>query len=38
LGNISMQAQSGEDKEFASHVAAANRQALRYNMQRNMRS
>ena len=36
LGNISMQAQSGEDKEFASHVAAANRQALRYTMQRNM--
>jgi hypothetical protein len=38
LGNISMQAQSGDDKEFASHVAAANRQALRYNMQRNLRS
>lgn len=36
LGNISMQAQTGEDKEFASHVAAANRQALRYTMQKNM--
>jgi hypothetical protein len=37
LANISMQAQSGEDKEFASHVAAASRQALRYNMQRNLK-
>jgi hypothetical protein len=38
LANISMQVQSGDDKEFASRVAEANRQALRYNMQRNLRS
>lgn len=38
LANISMQVQSGDDKEFANHVATASRQALRYNMQRNMRS
>lgn len=38
LANISMQVQNGEDKELAGHIAAASRQALRYNMQRNMRS
>jgi hypothetical protein len=38
LANISMQVQSGEDKELAGHVAAASRQALRYNMQRNLRT
>jgi hypothetical protein len=38
LANISMQVQSAEDKELANHVAAASRQALRYNMQRNLRS
>ena len=37
LANISMQVQASDDKEFASHVAAANRQALRFNMQRNLR-
>jgi hypothetical protein len=38
LANISMQVQSGEDQNLAGHVAAASRQALRYNMQRNLRS
>jgi hypothetical protein len=37
LANIAMQVQSGEDKDLASHIADASRQALRYNMQRNMR-
>jgi hypothetical protein len=38
LANISTQVQSGEDQEFAGHVAAASRQALRYSMQRNLRA
>lgn len=38
LTNISTQVQSGEDQAFAGHVAAASRQALRYNMQRNLRA
>ena len=38
LANISMQVQSGEDSELAGHIAAASRQAMRYNMQRNLRS
>jgi hypothetical protein len=38
LANISTQVQAGEDQEFAGHVAAASRQALRYSMQRNLRA
>ena len=38
LTNISNQVQASEDKEFSVHVAAASRQALRYNMQRNLRA
>lgn len=38
LGSISAQVQqSNEDPEVVKHVVAANRQALRYTMQRNMR-
>jgi hypothetical protein len=33
-----MQVQEGEDKEFAAHAVEANRQALRFSMQRNLRS
>jgi hypothetical protein len=36
MGNIVMQVQSGEDKEFAAQVVEANRQALRFAMRRNM--
>jgi hypothetical protein len=36
LANIMVQVQSGDDKEFANHVMAANRQALRFSMQRNL--
>jgi hypothetical protein len=36
LANITVQMQSGEDKEFAQHVTAANRQALRFSMERNI--
>ncbi|MBN2550000.1 MAG: CpXC domain-containing protein [Anaerolineales bacterium] len=39
LGNISAQVQqSNEEPEIVKHVVAANRQALRYTMQRNLRS
>ena len=37
LANIALQAGSGEDKELAEHVVAANRQALRFTMQRNLK-
>lgn len=37
LANIAMQAQSGEDQGFAELVMAANRQALRFSMQRSLR-
>jgi hypothetical protein len=36
LANIAVQMQSGEDKEFAQHVMLANRQALRFSMERNI--
>jgi len=36
LGNIAVQVQSSDDKEFAQVVSAAHRQALRFNMQRSM--
>lgn len=36
LAGIALQVQSGDDKEFAHRVMAANRQALRFSMQRNM--
>lgn len=36
LANIAVQMQSAEDKEFAAQVTAANRQALRFAMQRSM--
>jgi hypothetical protein len=38
LANIAMQAQSGEDQGFAELVMAANRQALRFSMQRSLRN
>lgn len=38
LAGIVLQVQSGEDKEFAQRVMAANRQALRFSMMRNMSS
>ncbi len=38
LANIMVQVQGGDDKEFANHVMAANRQALRFSMQRNLNS
>lgn len=36
LANFALQVGSGGDKQLAEHVMAANRQALRYNMQRNL--
>jgi hypothetical protein len=38
LANITVQTQSGQDKELAARVMAANRQAIRFVMQRNMRA
>ena len=38
LANLAVQAQSGTDKELAARVMAANRQAIRFVMQRNMRA
>ena len=38
LANLAVQAQSGPDKELAARVLAANRQAIRFVMQRNMRA
>jgi hypothetical protein len=38
LSGIVLQVQSGDDKEFASQVMDANREALRFVMQRNMNS
>jgi hypothetical protein len=38
LGSITAQVQSGEDAEFAARATAANRLALRYMMERNLRS
>jgi hypothetical protein len=37
LANLAVQTQSGQDKELAARVIAANRQAIRFVMQRNMR-
>jgi hypothetical protein len=38
LANLTIQMQSGEDEEFAKHVMLANRQALRFSMERNISS
>jgi len=38
LANIAVQAQSGDDKEFGQHVMVANRQALRFSMERSIKS
>ena len=38
LANLAVQTQSGQDKELAARVMAANRQAIRFVMQRNMRA
>lgn len=38
LAGLAMQMQSGEDQELAAHVMAANRQAIRFNMQRKFQS
>jgi hypothetical protein len=38
LANLTVQMQSGQDKELAARVMAANRQAIRFVMQRNIRS
>jgi CpXC protein len=38
LANLAVQTQSGQDKELAAQVMAANRQAIRFVMQRNLRS
>lgn len=38
LANIAVQVQSGEDKGFAELVMTANRQALRFSMERNLRT
>ena len=38
LANLAVQTQSGPDKELAARVMAANRQAIRFVMQRNMRA
>jgi hypothetical protein len=38
LANLAVQSQASEDKEFAELAMAANRQALRFSMQRSMRS
>ncbi len=36
LANVAMQVQSGDDREFAERVTAANRHALRFSMQRSL--
>ena len=36
LANFAMQVQSGDDKNLAAHVSAANQQAVRFSMQRKM--
>ena len=36
LANVAMQLQSGDDQEFAERAVAANRQALRFSMQRSL--
>jgi hypothetical protein len=38
LANFAFQVQSGDDKQLAEHVLAANRSAIRFSMQRNMQS
>jgi len=38
LANLAVQSQASEDKEFAELAMTANRQALRFSMQRSMRS
>jgi hypothetical protein len=38
LGSITAQVQAGDDPEFAARATAANRLALRYSMERNLRS
>lgn len=38
LANFTIQVQSSDDKKLAEHVSSANRQALRFVMQRNMQS
>lgn len=38
LAGLAMQTQSGQDQAIAEHVMAANRQAIRYVMQRNLRN
>ncbi len=38
LANFAFQVQSGEDKQLAEHVVAANRQAIRFSMQQKMQS
>ncbi len=38
LANLAVQTQSGQDKELAGRVMAANRQAIRFVMQRNLRA
>jgi len=38
LANIAVQMQSGDDQEFAQHVMLANRQALRFSMERSISS
>jgi len=38
LANIAVQIQSGDDRDFAQHVMLANRQAIRFSMERNVSS
>ena len=38
LANFNFQVQSGEDKNLAEHVQAANRQLIRFSMQRNLQA
>ncbi len=38
FANLAVQTQSGKDKELAERVTAANRQAIRFVMQRNLRA
>jgi len=38
LANLAVQTGAGQDKELAERVMAANRQAIRFVMQRNLRS
>jgi hypothetical protein len=38
MANLAVQTQSGQDKELAARVMDANRQAIRFVMQRNMRA